>query len=179
MKISDFVKPYYLYNFGLVMTYPIHRWVFRLKDGNLGEKDIWLGHTKEVSIIMTFVLLCVARYKRYCTTEHMVSSVLFFLRVAGILLYFFVELKMCLWYLCANIGKTGSPSGLHRVEVSRQERQPPVHEHQKRRRVRPAGLRECPQEKERHQRLFLRKYRHGLRGVLCAFRRVLQIRKNQ
>jgi len=88
----------------------VHRWGFGLQAERLADTDVWLGHTKEASIIMTFVLLSLARYKKYCTQAHMVSSVLFYLRVASVCLYFFVGLKPCLVYALVCLGSVRSPA---------------------------------------------------------------------
>lgn len=99
MELEEFITPYYCLNFLLAMVYPILRFGVGIKSYKLMEADNWLGHTREITISLTFLLLGVARYKKYCTAQHMVSSVLFYAKVGTAALLFFIGFNLVVIYI--------------------------------------------------------------------------------
>lgn len=96
--LSEFMSPYYIVNGLLVAIYPYLRYR-GLNSFGLQRPDEWLGHSREVSIIVTFVLFAAARWKKYCTLHHTVSSILFALKACTCCLLFFVDWRLSVIYL--------------------------------------------------------------------------------
>lgn len=97
------MSSYYLSNLLLVLIYPLHR-LAGLSSSSLAEPDQWLGHSRETTVLVSCLLFAVFKWKKYCTNQHMVVSVMFYLKVAFICLYLITATRFFLVYtfLCAS-----------------------------------------------------------------------------
>ena len=100
---KHYLGAYYLFNLALVLIYPLHRFS-GLKCDRLQKRD-WLGYPRERTILITFVLLSVLRYKKYCTIQHAVVNTIFYAKICVLSLYFIIAEKFFVVYGLAMIRK--------------------------------------------------------------------------
>ena len=98
MNLEEFITPFYFFNGLLVLVYPYLR-LRGVSSFGLVAPDIWWGHSREITIIVTFILFAFARYKKYCTPHHAASSILFALKAMTCCLLFFIDFRLSIIYL--------------------------------------------------------------------------------
>lgn len=95
-KINHYLQFYYILNGMLILLYPVHR-AAGLNSESLEKKD-WLGYSREKTILATFALLSLLRYRKYCTTQHAIVMVLFYAKICILSLYYIIAPKFFIVY---------------------------------------------------------------------------------
>ena len=101
-ELDDYLTPYYFINGVLAFSYIGFR-LLGYYSARLLLRDDWLGHTREASILGMFTLIAFARYKKFCTLQHLVASFLFYLKIANLALFYFMDIRIMVAYgmICA------------------------------------------------------------------------------
>lgn len=99
--LKMYLHPYYIINTLLVLVYPVHRYL-GVDSVFLHQKD-WLGYSREMTIVGTFVLFVLLRYKKYCTLQHAIVTILLYAKACVLGLYGHIHLRFVLIYLFLSI----------------------------------------------------------------------------
>ena len=91
-----YLKPYYIFNYLVILTYPLHR-LLGFSSFYLQAND-WIGYSRESTIITTFILFVCFRWKKYCTFEHFVMNSQFYAKVCFAALYYIAYTPYFFYY---------------------------------------------------------------------------------
>lgn len=93
---KHYLQTYYIVNFLVLLIYPIHR-IAGLSSPTLYSVD-WTGFGREKTIISTFLLFVLLRYKKYCSVQHFVVTFLFYAKICSLCLYYLLNTNFFLGY---------------------------------------------------------------------------------
>ncbi len=100
--MSFYYTPYFIFNTILALIYPILKTI-GLQTVNLQVKDTW-GFQREYTILSGILTITILRFLRYFTNmKKFVNDAIFYAKFCNFILFYFFDLRLACWYLCACV----------------------------------------------------------------------------